>query len=192
VSAGDALAALLAERFGDAFRDRRAELAREFRTEPPLRYGGWHAVRYLCLHHTAGPTTGYNATYEGIWNLHVKRMGWSGPGYGTFVYPDGRVDVGVGPERITWGVWGRYAEVYNVCTPGNYTRDTPSAVQLNAIYVVLCALDDLYGGAGRPWRGHRELTLPGHGTACPGALLKHLESMRRLGAVTPRPARYAA
>jgi hypothetical protein len=66
----------------------------------------------------------------------------------------------------------------------------PTAEQLDAIYGVLGCLDDLYGAPGRPWRGHRELALRGHGTACPGALLWHLESMRRLGAVTPRPEHY--
>lgn len=189
---GDAYAALLSARFGDRFRDRREELARRFGTRPPLRHGGWGAVRYFCLHHTAGSTTGFYATYEGIWDLHVRRMGWSGPGYGTFVHPDGRVELGVGPERITWGVWGRYAEVYNVCTPGNYLRDTPTAAQLDALYRVLCALDDLYTAPGRPWRGHRELALAGHGTACPGGLLPHLERMRRVGAADPRPEHYPA
>jgi len=187
---GNELARLYAKRFGAAFRDRRTELCWKYKVSPNSRRGGYGSVKYFVLHHTAGAMTGYNATYDGIWNLHVNRMGWNAPGYGTFVLPDGTVELGIGPEHITWGVWGRYTEVYNISTPGNYLRDNPTAAQLDAIYGALCCLDDLYGGAGRPWRGHREVTLQGHGTACPGRLLWHLESMRRIGALDPRPPHY--
>lgn len=178
--------------FGPAFRDRRHELQTRYGVRPPSRPGGAQAAAAFVVHHTAGPQ---NGSYDSIWDYHVRRMGWSVPGYGIFVLPSGVVELGVGPEHLTYGVYGKHAVTYNVCLPGNYQRDRATAPQLDALYRTLCCLDDAYGGEGRIWRGHREWSLPGRGTACPGAnLLPHVQVMRsRLyGAAKPRPAHYEA
>lgn len=174
---------------GGSFRDRRAQLAETYHAVPPLRPGGVRAIRYWGVHHTAGAVTG---TYDQVWDLHVRRLGWSGPGYGIFIYGNGRVELGMSPDRTTWGVFGRHVDVYSIVVAGNWQAASPPRVQLDALYRVLCALDDAHG-EGLPWRGHQELALPGHGTACPGSwLMPHLSMMRgpSYGAACPRPLRY--
>jgi len=189
---------------GMQFADRRTELWRRFRTPPP-RPGGSNAVVVVVVHHTAGSTRN---TYGDIWNYHVKRLGWSAPGYGLWVGRGGVVELGATPSQITWGVWGRHELCYNIALPGDYRRDEMTPEQADALYRTLCCIDDAYGWHdyneyhvygrhvvesrfGLPWRGHKETALKVRPTACPGQnIMKHLINMRQDGGSKPRPDHY--
>jgi len=67
----------LLDEFGAQFRDRSAELHAAFGADSPLRPGGPARIEKYVLHHTAGSARG---SYDQVWDLHVRRMGWSTAG----------------------------------------------------------------------------------------------------------------
>lgn len=126
-------------------------------------------VGQYILHHTAGPSS---ATGADIWRYHTKTRGWDTDGYHMLVSPDGSAELLIPPSMMSYGAARFNPTTVHICCHGNYTLYGPSAAMLQTVYTIFLALDKCYGG--KPWRGHKEI-MP---TACPGALLPHLERMR--------------
>lgn len=176
-----ALYAALEKRFGPRLHDVALDLEREFRVTRHARRG---PIRAYALHHSAG-----GGGWRVIARQHTVDNGWDSTGYSILVDAQGHVWwLAPAASTITYGSPGRAHDAVHVCALGNYDITEPPAALLDAVYGVLCALDDTLGG--KPWRGHRELP---RATACPGRhLLEHLKKMRgRLyGAADPRPEHY--
>lgn len=178
--------AVLAERLGGKYRWVGDEMYARYGFRQVRRPGGAGALRVYGVHHTVG-----GKTADDECRFHAEGRGWDTPGYAMTIRPDGLVE-GIAPigGLLTYGAGpannGRTAHVSCI---GNYQLNPPQAVMLNSLYVVLCALDDVYGG--KPWRGHRELLQAS--TVCPGKHLQaHVALMRGLdwGARVPRPEEY--
>lgn len=155
------------------------------------RYGGGFVHRpagkvptTYVLHHTAGAA---NGTGAGIWRYHVQTRGWNTDGYHLLISPDGSVEMMIPPSMMSYGAAQFNPTTIHVCVHGDYTQIAPDPRALATVYQVFLTLDQCYGN--HAWRGHRELPMP---TACPGALLPHLNKMRgpSYGAASPPRASY--
>lgn len=164
-----ALHAELTRLFGAAYRNVGPSLARRYGGRFVGR-GGARLRRYV-VHHTAGGT---GCRADCVWRYHVQRLGWSTVGYHLMVDRNGRVELMVPPSYMAYGAGPTWnPSSVHVALAGNYNRHDPTAAMLDALYRVLCALDDTVGFL--MWRGHRELKA----TACPGAnVMPHLRRMR--------------
>jgi len=173
-----AFADALTARFGNDYEYVGAKLSRWYGGE--RLYRGVALARYV-VHHLGGGS-GWSA--DDVWRFHVGRLGWSTVGYNVLIDADARVEVLIPPSSMTYGAGPRWnPSSAHVALAGNFERANPSAAQLDALYGVLCALDDCY--APLPWRGHSELKA----TACPGRhLMPHVRWMR--GALFGDAARY--
>jgi hypothetical protein len=186
----------LAGEFGEKFHDRRAEFEEFLGGKPPARIGGPLAAAAFVVHHSVSDME--STPPERIWNLHIKIMKWDATGYGWWVGPDGEVHLWILPSSITYGVQDRHAVTYNGVLPGRFHKHHVTRPMVDALYRVLCCLDDAFvytggGEGGRVWRGHSEWAMRDHPTACPGQyLMPHIRTMRGpgYGAADPRPRNY--
>lgn len=125
-------------------------------------------VRYVVMHHTAGPD---NQTCANIANYHVNSRGWGGIGYHFVIYRDGTINyVGdLGTARAN--VKDMNEKVTGVCLVGDFTKKLPSDEQITSAHE-LCKflLFDLKAQFPNldGWNslvGHQDLSP----TACPGS-----------------------
>lgn len=199
---GNRLAGELHRRFGSSFEDLR-EAARH-------RWPG-NAARYTrpisglqgyAVHHTAGGIRPGGIDLMGLWSYAltgapwvdaggVVRRGWDTGNYAIGIVAGGqgaRVQMIADPETLTYHVGGPHNAAWlgvNVMHDCIQYPATPA--ELQALYGVLCILDDVVGN--RKWRGHREIKP----TACPGPqVMAHLTRMRgpAFGASANRPSVY--
>ncbi len=117
----------------------------------------------ITVHHTAGNET----SVEQIRRMH-KARGWRDIAYHFVCFPDGRIEVGRNPEWKGAGVWGNHDDMLEIVLVGNFVKKEVPMVQWYAAttYVAKLCLQK-----GIPyWKvyGHKEVTVPGHGTLCPG------------------------
>ena len=95
-------------------------------------------------------------------------LGWGGMPYHLVASPNGRCFYTLDLEVFGAHVARRNHELVGVAVMGNFTYVEPGDLQLCAAARGMLAIwRDR--GALLPWRGHREWTLPGEGTVCPGA-----------------------
>ena len=157
----DGLVERLSAEFGDKFDDIRADLMRagEYDKRP------LEGVNYHVIHHTGTGTT--PQTYSNtIARYHVENNGWPGIGYHFLIYPHKVRYVGsLDTERAN--VWGRNAEVIGISLVGDFQTQAPADSTLD-LCKRLCNVLDAYLARQLPRVGHRDVALPGHGTACPG------------------------
>ncbi len=126
-------------------------------------------VKYLAIHHTAGPDT---QTPDQIANFHINSNGWGGIGYHFLIDKNGVVYYVGDISTARANVANLNDQVLGICLIGNFTSGrVPTDAQLDSAhqlceffinsYPVLANVDG--------WdsvRGHKEL--PGQSTACPG------------------------
>jgi N-acetylmuramoyl-L-alanine amidase len=124
-------------------------------------------VTHLVIHHSAS-RTGSVAEFR---RLH-RAKGWQDIGYHAVIQPDGKVEMGR-PETIDGaGVWGNNRGKLQICLIGQFSRKdanytgTPTPAQYRALGEWLKSRKAIYGNP--KVVGHKEITLPFHGTACPG------------------------
>lgn len=157
----DELVERLIAEFGAKFDDIRTELMRsgEFDKRPLA------GIKLQVIHHTGTGTT--PQTYSNtIARYHVENNGWPGIGYHFVVYPHKVRYVGsLDTERAN--VWGRNAEVIGISLVGDFSKEPPASSTLD-LCKRLCNVLDSYLGRLLPRVGHRDASLPGHGTECPG------------------------
>jgi hypothetical protein len=130
------------------------------------------SIKQLVIHHSAG-SRGSVAEFR---RLHRAR-GYSDIGYHAVIQPDGRTEAGRSEAIDGAGVWGNNSQKLHVCLIGQFAvkepgyTGPPTLAQLAALGRWLDSRGKTYGPSHpRPVVGHREITLPGHGTACPGDL----------------------
>jgi N-acetylmuramoyl-L-alanine amidase len=127
----------------------------------------------LVVHHSAGNA----GTVEEFRRLHRAR-GFSDIGYHAVIQPNGRTDPGRSEAMDGAGVWGNNSRKLHVCLIGQFASGEkgytgkPASEQLHALGVWLLSRGRTYQPSDprKPVVGHKEITLPGHATACPGDL----------------------
>jgi hypothetical protein len=148
------------------------------------------ATRYLVVHHAAASYAqqlGINDV-RSIRNYHVNHHGWAGIGYHEVLAEEtqnGLVGCYIVSNPLTMRAhtWGRNHEAFGICMAADFSQGIPAQKWIDALSLRLVE-------AKRRWPaaqivGHRDITLPGHGTACPGtmwatwkpALLRQVEVM---------------
>ena len=133
-------------------------------------------ITHLVIHHSATPS-GDVARFR---KEHQAR-GYSDIGYHEVIgngkgLPDGHISRGRPHEQDGAGVYGNNSGKLQVCLIGNFERSDqgytgkPSPRQMAALGHWLHVNGRRYGMTDyRKVVGHREITLAGHGTACPGS-----------------------
>lgn len=116
------------------------------------------AVKYVTIHHTAGPVTQSPAD---IARFHIGR-GWPGIGYHYLIYPDGTVYQTQPLTRSSYHNGVNNGESAGVTLVGNYDVSEPTDKAINAAVGVLREIKR-QTGAGLA-NGHGDLKP----TACPG------------------------
>lgn len=167
----NALSAALAAALGGRYQDDRARLPRhaslQYGTQAPSRWTG------IAVHHSAGPR---DQQVEAVAAYHVGTNGWPGIGY-HFVIRQGRVHYVGGIDTVRAHVWGRNNDLLGICVLGNYSDVDPEPTDMTALRDLVRVLDDALDRA-LPIDGHGALSLPGHGTACPGRLAPLARAIR--------------
>lgn len=107
--------------------------------------------------------------WQAVARYHVETHGWKSLGYHEGISPDGQVFQLANPDAMVPGVAGRNHRYYYICFMGNFEVETPTEAALATLRHRLNELRHAYGPL--PLLGHRDVALPGHGTACPGQLL---------------------
>lgn len=135
-------------------------------------------INRLVIHHSAGPS----GNVQEFRKLHVNEHGWSDVAYHEVICngkggPDGHIQQGRPHAVKGAGVWGNNGGSVQVCLVGNFAPGTPgysgmmTEQQAASLGWWLAKNATRYGiKDGRRVVGHKEITLPGHGTACPGDL----------------------
>lgn len=127
------------------------------------------SVKYLAIHHTAGPDT---QTPVQIANFHINSNGWGGIGYHFLVDKDGVVYYVGDISTARANVANLNDQVIGICLIGSFMGGKePSSEQLSSVrklceffisnYPELTNLNSF-----SQVMGHKEL--PGQSTACPG------------------------
>jgi hypothetical protein len=183
------LHALLAAEFGAAYED--------LRTSLPSNPGGRHGpfttrplsiVKYIAIHHTAGPKT---VGWQVIAAEHIRptasggRLEAAGIGYHVGIR-NGRVSYLGDVTTTRANVGGQNHLVIGVCVAGDYTREPLADVDRDALARVVKVMDDFMGRR-LTLAGHGALALPGQATACPGPPLTALLPSLRTFAPAPAP-----
>lgn len=129
------------------------------------------SVEKLCIHHSAGS----RGSVEEFRAEH-KAKGWADIGYHAVIgnghgAEDGLVDPGRSERFEGAGVFGNNAGILHVCLVGNFDLTIPTEAQLTGLSRWILNRCRTYrpDGSVIPTMGHTELTIRGHGTACPGA-----------------------
>lgn len=152
---------------------------------------------HLVVHHAAAnyaPRYGIDDV-RAIRNYHVNTNGWAGIGYQEVLAEEtqgGAIACYVvsDPDTQRAHIWGRNHECFGICCAADFTNGIPSQKWQDALAHRLAYHTLRYPGA--IIVGHKEITLPGHGTTCPGtrwhiwkpSLLVHVA---RLTAPAPEP-----
>lgn len=130
----------------------------------------------LVIHHSAS-ASGDVPTFRA---LHKQKLGAKDIGYHEVIgnghgLPDGHIAAGRPHDQVGAGVYGNNARKLHVCCVGNFERPdsgftgAPSRKQLFALGHWLHTNSRRYGITdAKRVVGHREITIEGHGTACPG------------------------
>lgn len=144
-------------------------------------------ITHFVVHHSAG-AGGNVAEFR---RTHIAR-GFSDVGYHVLIgngrgAGDGEIQYGRPTSKDGAGVYGNNHRKLHICCVGNFEREHSgytgelSAAQWNALKVVIADLAAKFrrpDGSKPAVVGHREITLPGHGTLCPGNQFP-LEELRR-------------
>mgnify|MGYP000744739437 CR=1 FL=1 len=149
----------------------------------------------IVIHHAAasyGPGKAVNA----IWQYHAAR--W--PDYGRIGYHeviqiehDGvtlRAHQVNAPDMVGAGVYGRNHECYHICAATNFSG-IPDDAWIEALAQRAADAQRRYPRAALV--GHREITIPGHSTSCPGtrwSAWRPTLVARVTELLTPPPARF--
>lgn len=121
-------------------------------------------IHYLVIHHTGVESP---STPLSIARYHVQTLDWPGIGYHFFIYRDGRIAYVGDILQLRYNVARRNPEVIGICIDGNFMGHPPTQQQIQAAHH-LCANLQFALGWFVPTVGHKEIALPGYGTACPG------------------------
>lgn len=126
--------------------------------------GSWGDIRYLVVHHSG---VSLDSTAASIARYHSQTLGWPGIGYHYLVHQDGAIEYVGDILEVRYNVAGRNQEVIGVCLPGDFRGQPPGEAQVEAARTLLANLQFALGWF-VPILGHREMTLAGFGTSCPG------------------------
>lgn len=132
------------------------------------------AINCLVIHHSASKNDDVDSIRAG----HKKR-GFADIGYHNVIgngvkLPDGHISAARPHEKIGAGVFGANTGKLQVCLIGNFESTVeghtgpPSEAQLNALGHWLHTNMRRYGVPAAQVKGHKEVSIPGHGTLCPG------------------------
>jgi N-acetylmuramoyl-L-alanine amidase len=121
-------------------------------------------VGYLAIHHSG---VNVDSTALSIAEYHVNVMGWAeGIGYHWLVHWDGRIEYVGDILTARANVAKRNREVVGICVIGDLTSSQPTPLALTATVRLSAYLKQLIPGA--VVVGHREITVAGWETTCPG------------------------
>jgi hypothetical protein len=121
--------------------------------------------RFIAVHHSATPRE--NTTVAGITAAH-KRKGWPHIGYHRVIGQDGTIAYTLALEEDGFHVWGRNKDTIGICVVGNFEQEYPIRAQIENLEKELLSLCQKLGLSASKIYGHKEVSLPFHGTACPG------------------------
>ncbi len=121
------------------------------------------AIRWIVLHHSAGPT---DQTPESIARFHIQVRGWSGIAYNYLIYEDGRIFAARPLDAVPACVKGHNEESFCLCFVGDFSTVPPSPTAIAAGVWLTRLLQNAYPQV-LGVRGHREM--PDQTTPCPGA-----------------------
>lgn len=136
------------------------------------------AINSLVIHHSACLTGSVD-----VFRKEHRAAGWNDIGYHGVIgnghgQKDGEFLLGR-PESLDGaGVYGNNKGRLHVCLVGNFHKPDvgytgrPTMSQIKALEDWVCSRSKKYqkrGAAVLPLVGHKEITIPGHGTACPGS-----------------------
>jgi hypothetical protein len=129
----------------------------------------------LVIHHSAGASGS-----AVVFRLEHKAKGWSDIGYHAVITnghggPDGELQPGRPEEKDGAGVFGNNLRKLHICLVGQFAKGEanctglPTPLQYRALGEWLRSRAATYGVTrAAQIVGHKEITIPGHGTACPG------------------------
>ncbi len=126
-------------------------------------------VKYLAIHHTAGPDT---QTPQQIANFHVNSNGWGGIGYHFLIGKDGMVYYVGDISTARANVANLNEQVLGICLIGSFINGKqPTPQQIDSTRKLCDFFINHYPALVnvQSWdamRGHKDL--PGQSTACPG------------------------
>lgn len=134
-------------------------------------------ISHFVLHHSAT----HDGSVERFREEHKER-GFADIGYHWLIgngngTPDGHIGEGRSESKDGAGVYGNNKQKLHVCIVGNFEKGHPgytpgpSRKQMAALGHLLMVWAKRYERPDATFPkivGHKEITIPGHGTACPG------------------------
>ena len=122
-------------------------------------------ITHIAVHHSAAPA---NIPPRRIAEYHVysESHQWPGMGYHFYIGPDGTIYHTQDMKLISWHVHKNNSYTVGVCLAGNFTRTTPSRLQLDAAARLIAWLMQELRIPVEYVLGHKEFPL--NATACPG------------------------
>lgn len=124
-------------------------------------------VKYIVLHHSG---VDVDSSARQIALYHIGKYGWPGCGYHVVVRWDGTLEWANDWTTMSYHVARRNHECIGICCPGDYTSQLPRDAQLQAALHLARWLRQEFVPQAQIV-GHRDISLPGYETACPGQLL---------------------
>ena len=136
-------------------------------------------VKYLIVHHSAGPAT---QTKEDIKKIHLAK-GYSDIGYHKIILANGKVEQGRNDAVIGAQAFGANAYSLGICCIGNYETSIPTEAVISSLVQVLVTLCKRHNLTVDKIIGHRDVAkmfnVPEGATACPGKnLYARLDEIR--------------
>lgn len=122
-------------------------------------------IKYIVVHHSASPREKTTVSKITAWH---KSRGWDHIGYHRVIGRDGTIASTLPIEKQGYHVWGRNKDSVGICVAGNFQNEHPIQAQIDNLTHALTSLCKKFGLKTSKIYAHRQLSLPGHATACPG------------------------
>lgn len=120
-------------------------------------------ISTVVVHHSATAS----GSPEAFARYHVEAHDWPGIGYHYVIAKDGTVYKTNNASTVSYHAKGANLKSLGVCLIGNFDREHPGDVQMDALVELLHELMKAYGISPDNVIGHREV--PGTQKSCPGA-----------------------
>ena len=121
-------------------------------------------VKYIVLHHSAVSRKDNQNQFDAIRKGHIEK-GYGNIGYNWLIEPSGDLKEGRKQDKPGAHCYGRNHDSLGICIAGNFSKEYPTILQEDSLFILLNTLTKQYPNA--KIMHHRDFC----NTQCPGNLL---------------------